>query len=201
MGQTGYPAIDAVMNQLRTEGWMHHLARHLVACFLTRGDLWQTWERGRDVFDKYLLDADYALNNANWLWLSSSAFFHQYWKVYSPVSFFQAKDKHGAYIRKWVPALKDFPDQYIYEPWKAPPQLQKGLGCIIGVDYPKPIIDHKEVSQRNIARMKVIYAGGKIDLEEEKSQPLEKDLKSHVEETSEDKKKQKPVSELIDADE
>ena len=40
MGQTGYPAVDAVMNQLRQEGWMHHLGRHLVACFLTRGDLW-----------------------------------------------------------------------------------------------------------------------------------------------------------------
>jgi cryptochrome len=66
MGQTGYPAVDAVMNQLRIEGWMHHLGRHLVACFLTRGDLWQHWEAGRDVFDKYLLDADYALNNANW---------------------------------------------------------------------------------------------------------------------------------------
>lgn len=54
------------MNQLRTDGWMHHLARHLVACFLTRGDLWLSWEKGRDIFDKYLLDADYALNNANW---------------------------------------------------------------------------------------------------------------------------------------
>ena len=25
-------------------GWIHHLARHAVACFLTRGDLWQHWE-------------------------------------------------------------------------------------------------------------------------------------------------------------
>ena len=30
MGRTGYPFIDAIMNQLRTEGWMHHLARHAV---------------------------------------------------------------------------------------------------------------------------------------------------------------------------
>lgn len=27
------------------------------------GDLWQHWTRGRDVFDKLLLDADWALNN------------------------------------------------------------------------------------------------------------------------------------------
>lgn len=35
-GKTGYPFIDAIMRQLRQEGWIHHLARHAVACFLTR---------------------------------------------------------------------------------------------------------------------------------------------------------------------
>ena len=45
-GRTGYPWIDACMTQLRTEGWLHHLARHAVACFLTRGDLYQSWEKG-----------------------------------------------------------------------------------------------------------------------------------------------------------
>ncbi|KAI3982062.1 hypothetical protein MKX01_018968 [Papaver californicum] len=38
--QTGYPWIDAIMVQLRKWGWIHHLARHSVACFLTRGDLY-----------------------------------------------------------------------------------------------------------------------------------------------------------------
>jgi hypothetical protein len=38
-GRTGYPFIDAIMIQLKNEGWIHHLARHAVACFLTRGDL------------------------------------------------------------------------------------------------------------------------------------------------------------------
>ena len=38
-GRTGFPHIDAIMTQLNSEGWIHHLARHSVACFLTRGDL------------------------------------------------------------------------------------------------------------------------------------------------------------------
>lgn len=46
-GKTGYPFIDAIMTQLRKEGWIHHLARHAVACFLTRGDLWVSWEEGK----------------------------------------------------------------------------------------------------------------------------------------------------------
>lgn len=37
------------MVQLREEGWIHHLARHAVACFLTRGDLWISWEDGMKV--------------------------------------------------------------------------------------------------------------------------------------------------------
>ena len=36
-GRTGFPWIDAIMRQLAKEGWIHHLARHSVACFLTRG--------------------------------------------------------------------------------------------------------------------------------------------------------------------
>lgn len=38
------------MTQLRQEGWIHHLARHAAACFLTRGDLWISWEEGMKVY-------------------------------------------------------------------------------------------------------------------------------------------------------
>jgi cryptochrome len=93
--KTGYPWIDACMMQLKTEGWMHHLGRHAVACFLTRGDLWQSWEEGAAYFESQLLDADYALNGFNWLWLSCSGFFYQYFRCYSPVSFQKKKDPNG----------------------------------------------------------------------------------------------------------
>lgn len=43
------------MTQLREEGWIHHLARHAVACFLTRGDLWISWEEGMKVKCRLLL--------------------------------------------------------------------------------------------------------------------------------------------------
>lgn len=62
-GTTGFPWIDACMRQLRAQGWLHHLGRHAVACFLTRGDLYQSWERGARVFDRLLVDSDWALNN------------------------------------------------------------------------------------------------------------------------------------------
>ncbi|XP_055551909.1 cryptochrome-1-like isoform X6 [Falco biarmicus] len=157
-GQTGYPFIDAIMTQLRTEGWIHHLARHAVACFLTRGDLWVSWEEGLKVFEELLLDADWSLNAGNWLWLSGSAFFHQYFRVYSPVAFGKKTDRDGAYIRKYVPILKDFPAEYIYEPWKAPRAVQERAGCLVGTHYPQPIVEHGVASKRNLGRMKLAHA-------------------------------------------
>ena len=149
------------MRQLKAEGWMHHLARHCVACFLTRGDLWQSWTVGRDVFDRLLVDADWALNNANWMWLSCSAFFHQYDRVYSPIAFPKKYPESRDFIRKWVPELAKYPDKYVIEPWIAPINIQKAAGCVIGVDYPKPMVDHAQASAENKNRMSKFFGGAK----------------------------------------
>lgn len=157
-GRTGFPFIDAIMTQLRIEGWIHHLARHAVACFLTRGDLFQHWEEGVRIFDLYLLDDDWALNNANWQWLSCSNFFYQYFRCYSPIAFGKKTDPEGLYIKKWLPQLANIPAKYIYEPWKAPLAIQQKAVCIVGRDYPMPIVEHEVISKVNMNRMKEAYA-------------------------------------------
>jgi cryptochrome len=160
--RTGYPFIDAIMTQLRETGWIHHLARHAVACFLTRGDLWQSWEKGAAIFEQHLIDADWSINNFNWQWLSCTAHFYQYFRCYSPVAFGKKTDPTGAYIRKWLPILKDMPAKYIYEPWEAPIEVQRKCGVIVGKDYPYPIVDHQVISKSNMSRMKEAYDAQKI---------------------------------------
>ena len=155
--RTGYPWIDACLTQLHATGWIHHLGRHAVACFLTRGDLWQSWEQGALHFESHLLDADYALNVFNWLWLSCSGFFYQYFRCYSPVAFAKKQDPTGTYIRKWLPALRKLPAKYIYEPWDAPSDVLRAAGIRIGVDYPEPVVEHKEASKRNMERLAAAY--------------------------------------------
>ena len=48
------------MRQLKYEGWIHHLGRHAVACFLTRGGCYVDWERGAEVFEEWLIDHEAA---------------------------------------------------------------------------------------------------------------------------------------------
>lgn len=143
-GRTGYPWIDGLMNQLRREGFVHHLGRHCVACFLTRGDLWQSWEVGRDVFRKYLIDHDHALNAANWMWLSCSAFFHAYHRVYGPVSFAKKWTNASQFVRAYAPLSKG-----VLDPWSS------GL---VKVNYHKRIVVHEVTSKANIQRMKSEFA-------------------------------------------
>lgn len=53
--------------------------------------------------------------------------------------------------------MQDMPAKYIWEPWKAPMKVQEEAKCIIGKDYPAPIVDHAVVSKQCIARMKEAY--------------------------------------------
>lgn len=156
-GQTGFPWIDAIMTQLREEGWIHHLARHAVACFLTRGDLWISWEEGMKVFDELLLDADWSVNAGMWMWLSCSSFFQQFFHCYCPVRFGRKADPNGDYIRRYLPVLKNFPTRYIHEPWNAPISIQRAAKCIIGKEYSLPMVNHSKSSRINFERMKQVY--------------------------------------------
>uniref|UniRef100_A0A671R7H4 Cryptochrome circadian regulator 3b n=1 Tax=Sinocyclocheilus anshuiensis TaxID=1608454 RepID=A0A671R7H4_9TELE len=155
--KTGFPWIDAIMTQLCQEGWIHHLARHAVACFLTRGDLWISWEEGMKVFEELLLDADWSVNAGSWLCHSCSSFFQQFFHCYCPVGFGRRIDPNGDFIRCYLPILRDFPAKFIYNPWNAPDEVQRAAKCVIGVDYPKPMVNHAEASRLNIERMRQIY--------------------------------------------
>lgn len=170
-GMTGFPWIDAIMRQLKVEGWIHHLARHSVACFLTRGGCYISWERGAEVFEEWLIDHEAACNIGNWQWLSCTAFFAQFYRCYSPVAFGKKWDDNGDFIRKYVPELKDVPKKYIYEPHKAPIQDQKKAKVIIKGDgsegvidgmtaYPKPMFDFNAQREVCIQGMKSAYHVG-----------------------------------------
>lgn len=155
-GKTGFPFIDAAMRQLRAEGWLHHVVRNTVASFLTRGTLWLSWEHGLNHFLKYLLDADWSVCAGNWMWVSSSAFeaLLDSGECACPVRLGQRLDPSGEYVRRYVPELARMPVDYIYEPWKAPLDIQSRANCIIGKDYPGPMVDHNVAAQRNSNAMK-----------------------------------------------
>ena len=152
-GQTGYPIVDASMRQLLQEGWMHNRARLIVGSFLTK-DLWLDWRAGEQHFMRLLIDGDQSNNNGNWQWIASVGVDPApvFRRLYNPTLQQKNFDPDGAYVRQFVPELKDVPDEYLAEPWTMPVVLQQRVGCVIGKNYPAPIVDHKAARLKALDR-------------------------------------------------
>jgi len=147
-GRTGFPVVDAAMRQLTESGWMHNRARMITASFLTK-DLLIDWRWGERWFMQHLIDGDPAANNGGWQWTAGTGTdAAPYFRIFNPISQGKRHDPDGTYIRRWLPELCEVPDEMIHEPWLMSNELQTTVGCVIGKDYPAPIIEHAQARQR-----------------------------------------------------
>ena len=155
-GRTGYPLVDAGMRQLNETGYMHNRLRMVVASFLTK-DLGIHWFEGERYFAAHLNDYDLAANNGGWQWAASTGCDGQPWfRIFNPVTQSERFDPEGKFIRRYVPELTKVPDKFIHAPWTMPEDKQRDSGCVIGRDYPRPIVDHAVARERTLARFKAI---------------------------------------------
>jgi deoxyribodipyrimidine photo-lyase len=158
-GLTGYPFVDAGMRELVATGYMHNRARMVVASFLTK-DLLIHWSEGERFFMAHLFDGDLASNNGGWQWAASTGADAQpYFRTFNPVLQGKKFDSQGEYVRRWVPELAGLPTAAIHEPWTLSRHEQERAHCIIGRDYPAPIVDHRFARERALAAFAAAGAG------------------------------------------
>lgn len=152
-GRTGFPLVDAGMRQLLREGWMHNRARLVVGSFLTK-DLGIDWRMGEEHFMRYLVDGDEANNNGNWQWIASVGTDPQpaFKRIFNPALHQERYDPEGTYVRRYVPELAKVPDEYLTDPSRMPEEVQEAAGCLIGRDYPGPMVDHKQAREQALER-------------------------------------------------
>jgi deoxyribodipyrimidine photo-lyase len=149
-GRTGYPAVDAAMRQLVHTGWMHNRARMIVASFLVK-DLLVDWRWGERFFMRHLVDGDPAANNGGWQWVAGTGTdAAPYFRIFSPVLQGRKYDPGGRFVRYWLPELTHVPDTYVHAPWEMPIEVQRQAQCLIGKDYPTPIVDHAWARERTL---------------------------------------------------
>ena len=151
-GRTGYPLVDAAMRQLNTTGYMHNRLRMVTASFLTK-DLGIDWRLGERYFARRLNDYDLAANNGGWQWAASTGCDAQPWfRIFNPVTQSKKFDADGRFIRRYLPELAGVPQRFVHAPWEMAEGQQRACGCVVGTDYPAPIVDHAEARSRTLAR-------------------------------------------------
>ena len=141
-GHTGYPVVDAAARQLLGEGFVHNRARMIAASFLAK-HLLMDFRAGEAHYLKWLVDGDWAQNDAGWQWSAGCGCDAQpYFRVFAPVTQGERFDPEGDYVRRWVPELAGLDAKYIHSPWTAPEPALAKAGVTLGKTYPRPIVDH-----------------------------------------------------------
>ena len=134
-GKTGFPVVDACMNQLNTTGYMHNRGRMIVASFLTK-DLLIDWKLGEKYFANNLVDYNISANNGGWQWAAGTGTDAQpYFRIFNPWTQSKKFDPNCEYIKKWLPELGEVKNEDIHK-WNEKYTEYKEI------NYPKPIVDH-----------------------------------------------------------
>lgn len=100
-GTTGYPIVDAAMNQLAQTGYMHNRTRMIVASVLTK-NLGVDWRWGQEYFRAMLLDLDECSNNGGWQWGASVGADPKPIRIFNPELQAKTYDPDGGYQKHWL---------------------------------------------------------------------------------------------------
>lgn len=150
-GQTGYPLVDACMRCLHQTGWINFRMRALLVSFATH-HLWLHWRKPALFLARHFLDYEPGIHYSQFQMQAGTTGINTL-RVYSPVKQAEEQDPEGIFIRRYVPELEGMPGKEAIVPHQTPVMMQHMYGCVIGRDYPLPIIDH-EVSGK-LARVRL----------------------------------------------
>ena len=150
-GQTGYPMVDAAMRMLHHTGWINMRMRGMVLSFAVN-ELWLHWREPALYLAREFVDYEPAIHY-NQMQVHAGTAGAATMLAYNPVKQAQELDPLGAFVRRWLPALRGVPDAYIFEPWTMPLAMQTACEVTIGTDYPAPLVNHLEAGGRARSRV------------------------------------------------
>jgi deoxyribodipyrimidine photo-lyase len=144
-GKTGYPLVDACMRCVMATGYVNFRMRSMLVTFLTH-NLWLDWQKGAIHLARQFLDYEPGIHYSQFQ-MQSGTMGVNIIRTYNPLKQSLDHDTNGDFIRQWVPELANVPAPFIHQPWLIPDSLQQQYKCIIGIDYPMPIVDLKSSAQ------------------------------------------------------
>jgi len=139
-GRTGYPMVDACLRCVQATGWLNFRMRAMLASFAAY-HLWLHWREPAVWLGSHFLDFEPGIHFSQFQMQSGTSGINTI-RIYSPAKQAAEQDPQGIFIRRWVPELAGVPDSWLPNPEKMPSDLQLRAGCVIGRDYPAPIVEH-----------------------------------------------------------
>ena len=149
-GTTGWPFFDACMRSLIATGWINFRMRAMLQSVASY-TLSLPWRASGAHLARQFLDYEPGIHWSQ-IQMQSGVTGINSVRAYSILKQSQDQDPEGEFIKRWVPELKDVPSEHIHEPWLMSDEEQRKASCIIGTDYPEPIVDEKVTRKEGISQ-------------------------------------------------
>jgi deoxyribodipyrimidine photo-lyase len=150
-GRTGHPMVDACVRSLDATGWLNFRMRAMLVSFAAY-HLWLDWRPVARVLARRFLDFEPGIHLAQCQMQSGVTGINAL-RIYDPAKQLRDHDPEGRFVRRWVPELREVPDSWLSRPELMPRPLQERVGCVIGRDYPWPVVQQAPAVREARARI------------------------------------------------
>ena len=149
-GKTGWPFFDACMRFLLATGWINFRMRAMLQAVASY-TLWLPWQITGNHLARSFLDYEPGIHWSQ-VHMQSGVTGINSVRAYSVRKQSEDQDPEGDFIRQWVPELSNVPAKFIHEPWLMTKEQQLEFSCVIGEDYPEPIVDEKTTRKEGVSK-------------------------------------------------
>ncbi len=132
-GTTGVPFVDACMRSLIQTGWLNFRMRAMLVSFASHL-LDAPWRQSGLHLARQFTDYEPGIHWSQMQMQSGLTGINTI-RIYNPIKQGLEHDADGAFIRKWVPELRDAPTAFLHDPW-----MDMGLIDTRPTNYPAPVI-------------------------------------------------------------
>ena len=140
-GETGFPFLDACMRFLNTKGWLNFRMRAMVVSFASY-QLWLDWKKTSKFLAMKFTDYEPGIHYPQIQMQSGTTGINTI-RMYSVIKQSYDQDPKGIFIKRWVPELRNLPDNLVHEPWKVNFLEEKEFNFKVDKHYFRPIVDNK----------------------------------------------------------
>jgi deoxyribodipyrimidine photo-lyase len=141
LGETGYPMIDACMRYLQQHRWINFRMRAMLMSFAAY-QLWLHWRLPALWLARNFLDFEAGIHFPQCQMQSGVTGINSI-RIYSARKQLQDQDPTGSFVKAYLPQLARVPLNHLAEPWRMSLDEQTRYGCLIGRDYPPPIVEER----------------------------------------------------------